>query len=108
MEEAASPALEETALWADRSRTPSPGSNKRRRFMVRDGHLVPRPGVVQRGYDYGLANVKEPWEMHFSNKWGLPYFWNWETRVAVWELPFGFEKAWRVCSGFFCGVLGAV
>lgn len=51
------------AQRSDRSRTPAPPAGK------------------------PPANLPPPWEEHWSDEYGIPYFWNSKTGDAVWERP---------------------
>jgi len=53
---------------ADRSRTPPPVQQPAK----------PPPGKVP---------LPAPWEQHFSDEYGIPYYWNSKTGAAVWERP---------------------
>jgi len=58
------------AVAGDRSRTPMP---------VKPA----QPPVVKRL----PAALPAPWEEHFSDEYGIPYFWNAKSGEAVWERP---------------------
>jgi len=47
---------------------------------------APRPsaGPATKSRDSG---VKPPWEEHFSEEYGLPYYWNKQTGESSWEKP---------------------
>lgn len=40
------------------------------------------------------SGVPAPWEEHYDDTYGIPYFWHTETGEAVWEKP----SAWHDCG----------
>mmetsp|Transcript_16974 Transcript_16974/g.46335 ORF Transcript_16974/g.46335 Transcript_16974/m.46335 type:complete len:111 (+) Transcript_16974:78-410(+) len=58
-------------MAADRSRTPQPRNDR------------PKPTSLAKA----KTSLQHPWEEHFSDEFGIPYFWNSETGESVWEKP---------------------
>merc|ERR1711971_921191 len=72
------------ATWGsvDRSRTP----------MGRGANGMSIRGPAGKGVGKGCCKGKaqklpRPWEEHWSNDFNIPYFWNSETGLSVWERP---------------------
>lgn len=50
------------------------------------GPSAPRPSAGPAAKPRG-GGVKPPWEEHFSEEYGLPYYWNKESGESSWEKP---------------------